>query len=102
MIIPVVIYGGYVGWSYLCHHKNELWAYKYQQETTSTLIAVSYASGGVAVALFFFIGKMLTKCMWPDQPISAEHDDDYDVAFGALPDGEQSFINPNSRIYSNL
>jgi len=79
MFIPLGIYACYVGFSYWCHYRNGAWAYKFQATLEDSLIAISYAAGGIGVILLFSVGKMISRCMWQDMPLSAEHDDDLQI-----------------------
>jgi hypothetical protein len=78
LLLPLAVYGGWIGFSFLAHARNHAWPLRFQHTYAHDALRLSlvYVGGGLAVCVLFLLGRALSRCMWPERPVSAEHDDD--------------------------
>lgn len=78
LLLPLSVYGGWVGFSFWAHSRNGDWPLKFQSTYAgdATATALLYCAGAVAIAAIFLVGRAVAHCLWPERPLSAEHDDD--------------------------
>jgi hypothetical protein len=68
VLLPLIIFGGYVGFSFAAHHHNDHWPYPIQNKATNQGIILFYVCGGLVLILGYIIAKTISKFLWSDQP----------------------------------